>query len=278
MADYQNPNKVNPMKSRAFKSYLWISMAAIFIIIAFALFVWLAGGKQRGIPDEINFIQLDTPADTAPVAVFETNIGTMKAVLYPNEAPEYYGYFKSLVESGYYDGTYVAGIVDGAYALGGTKSPDPNADYYDMSLYSQIEGTEAESAITGIPSDMTQLKAEVSDNLWPIKGAICSFIGSSLGRNYAGSSFIFIGDVTVVNEAYMDTNALKRAYGEQLGTVFSEQGGIPNFSMKYTIFAQVYDGWDVFDALLGTETLESSQPASDIMFERVYISTYGEEK
>lgn len=277
MADYKNPNKVNPMKSKAFKGYLWISMAAIFVIIAFVLFVWLAGGRQRGIPDGIDFIQLKTPDDSAPVAVFETNIGTLKAVLYPNETPEYYGYFKSLVDSGYYDGTYIAAVVDQAYALGGTKSPDPNADYYDMSLYAQIEGTEAENEITGIPSDMTQLKAEVSDNLWPIKGAICSFIGSSLGRNYAGSSFIFVGDVTAVNEAYMDENALKRSYGDELGAVFAEQGGIPNFSMKYTIFAQVYDGWEVFDALLAAETLASSQPASDIVFERVYISTYGEE-
>ena len=278
MADYQNPNKVNPMKSRAFKSYLWISMGAIFVIVAFVLFVWLAGGRQRGIPDEIDFIQLKTPDDSAPVAVFETNVGTVKAVLYPDEVPDYYYYFRSLVESGYYDGTYVTAVVDGAYALGGTKSPDPNASYYDMSLYVEPEDPEEAETLPGIPSDMTQLKAEVSDNLWPIKGAICSFIGSSLGKNYAGSSFIFIGDVTAVNEAYMDEGALRRAYGDELGNVFAEQGGVPNFSMKYTIFAQVYDGFDAYDAILAAETLDSSQPASDIVFERVYMSTYGQEK
>lgn len=259
MADYQNPHKVNPLKSKAFSRYLGVSMIAIFVILAFALFIWIAGGRQRGIPDEIDFIQLKTPSDDAPVVVFETNIGTMKAVLYPDEVPEYCHYFKTLVDSGYYDGTYIAAVVDQAYALGGTKSPDPEAD-------------------AGEDSDMTQLKAEVSDNLWPLKGAICSFIGSSLGKNYAGSSFIFVNDVTVVNEAYMDADALKRSYGEQLGAAFSEYGGIPNFVMKYTIFAQIYDGWDVFELILGAETLDSSQPASDIVFERVYISTYGEEK
>lgn len=279
MADYKNPNKVNPLKSKAFKGYLWISMGAIFVIVAFVAFVWLAGGRQRGVPDEIDFIQLETPADSAPVVVFETNIGTVKAALYPDEVPEYYHYFKSLVDSGYYDGTYITAVVGGgAYALGGTKSPDPEADYYDITLYEQIKGTGAEDEMTGIPSDMTQLKAEVSDNLWPIKGALCSFVGSSLGRNYAGSTFIFVGDVTAVNEAYMDEGALKRAYGEELGAVFSEQGGVPNFSMKYTVFAQVYDGWDVYSEILAAETLSSSQPASDIVFEKVYISTYGEEK
>ena len=234
-------------------------MVAIFVLLLFVLFIWMAGGRQRGIPDEIDFIQLQTPQDSAPVVVFETNLGTMKAVLYPEETPEYFTYFKGLVESGYYDGTYICGIVENAYALGGTKFPDPNQEY-------------------GEESDTTFIKAEISKDLWPIKGSICSFIGSKFGKNYAGSSMIFVNDVTAVNEAYMDADALKRAYGDQLGGVFAEKGGIPNFSRKYTVFAQVYDGMDVFEAICGAEALESSQPADDIIFEKVYMSTYGDEK
>ena len=259
--EYKNPNKrvPNPLKNKAFARYLGISLVAIFVILIFLFFIWAAGARQRGIPDEIDFIQLKTPEDSAPVAVFETSAGTIKAVLFPEETPEYYAYFKNLVESGYYDGTYVCAAVDGAYALGGTKKPNPDE--------AQTED-----------SDMTQIKAEISDNLWPLKGALCSFIGSKFGKNYAGSSIIFINDVTVVNAAYMDESALKRAYGDQLGGAFSEYGGIPTFSNEYTIFAQVYDGWDAFEAILGAEVLESGQPAEDIVFERVYLSTYGEEK
>lgn len=259
MSEYENPRKVNPLKNKAFMRYLGISLVAIFVIILFLLFVWIAGSRQRGLPDEINLIQLDEPADDAPVAVFETNYGTVRAELFPDETPEYYRYFKSLVESGYYDGTHFCSVVDGAYAIGGTKSPDP------------------ESTI-GEESDQTQLKAEVSDDLWPFKGAICSYIGGRWGKNYAGSSFIFVNDVTVVNSAYMDEDALKRAYGDELGGAFSEHGGVPNFSMKYTIFAQVYDGWDAFEKILAAESLESTQPAEDIVIERVYLSTAGEER
>lgn len=258
MSDYENPKKVNPFRSKAFTRYLGVSMVAIFVILAFVLFIWIAGGKRHGIPDEIDFIQLKTPESSAPVAVFETNIGTFKAVLFPDEAPEYYHYFKTLVDDGYYDGTYICAVMDKAYALGGTKSPDPEQE-------------------TGEDSDSTQIKAEISDSLWPIKGALCSYIGSKLWTNYAGSSVILINDVSAVNPAYMDENALKRAYGDQLGQVYYDKGGIPNFSRKYTVFAQVYDGWDVFDKIMEAETLESSQPASDIIFEKVYISTYGEE-
>lgn len=234
-------------------------MVAIFVILAFLLFVWIAGSRKSDIPDNIDFIQLKVPDDRAPVVVFETSLGTVKAVLYPEETPEYYTYFKNLVDSGYYDGTYVCAVVEGAYALGGTKFADPNGEY-------------------GEESDLTQIKEEISDNLWPIKGSMCSFVRSGFGKNYAGSSFIFINDVTAVNSAYMDEDALKRAYGDELGEVFYKEGGVPNFSRKYTIFAQVYDGWDAFEAIMSAQALESSQPAEDIIFERVYMSTYGEEK
>lgn len=261
MDDYKPPRRkmVNPLQNSAFKKYLGFSMIAIFVILAFVFFVWAAGGRQKGIPDEINFIQLDTPEDDAPVVVFETNLGTLKAEVFPEQVPNYYQYFRQLVDSGYYDGTYVCAVVDGAYALGGTKKPNPDQEY-------------------GEDSDTTQIRAEVSDDLWPLKGAICSFIGSSLGKNYAGSSMIFINDLSDVNDAYMNEDALKRAYGDELGGKFAEVGGIPNFSQEYTIFAQIYDGWDVFEKICSAEVLESSQPASDIYFEKVYFSTYGEEK
>ncbi len=255
MEEYSNPHKVNPLKSVAFKRYLGISLVAIFVIIIFVFFIWVSGGKQRGIPDDIDFIQLEAPEKGDPIAVFETNLGTFRAALYPDETPEYYRYFCSLCDSGYYDGTYVCALVDGAYALGGTKAADPEGDM-------------------GADSDMTRLKAEVSDNLWPIKGSICSYTGGGFGTKYAGSSFILINDVTVVNSAYMDEEALKRAYGEELGGVFAEKGGIPNFSMKYTVFAQVFDGLDVFESIMAADALESTQPAEDIIFEHVYVTEY----
>lgn len=256
--NYENPRKVNPIKSPAFKKYLSVSCVAILVIVAGVLLIWLAGAPRMDIPDDIYFLQLDTPADDAPVVVFETNMGTMKAVLYPDEAPAYCEYFMELVNSGYYDGTYICAIADSAYALGGTKFQDPNT-------------TESPD------SDTTQIEAEISNNLWPIKGALSSFIGTGgmwpFDKNYAGSTILFINDI---DDAYMAPDALKRSYGEKLGGVFDEKGGIPNFARKYTIFGQIYDGWDVYESIMGAQVLETNQPASEIVFERVYISTYGE--
>lgn len=260
MNDYHNPNKFqNLSKSKGFSKYLGFSLVAIFVILIFLAIVWISGGKQAGIPDQIVFLQLETPADDAPVVVFETNKGTMKAVLYPDEAPKYCEYFISMVESGYYNGTYICANVDAAYCLGGTKFPDPD--------HAETED-----------SDFTQIEAEISNNLWPITGSLCSYVGTSgmwpFDKNCAGSTFILVNDIA---DAYMDKDALIRAYGEQLGNVFSEKGGIPTFSRKYTIFGQVVDGMDTWEAIFTTESLESNQPAEDIIFENVYMSTYGEE-
>lgn len=257
---YKKPRKPlkSALSSKAFKRYLSVSMAAIIVILVFVGFIYISGGRRSGIPDDIDFIQLEAPGDNQPVVVFETSLGELKAVLYPDDAPEYCRYFTSLVESGYYDGTYFCAVVDSAYSLGGTKHPDP----------SQAETED---------SDLTSLEAEISDRLWPIRGALASYTGSKgfgpFAKNYAGSTFIMINDI---DDAYMNEDALKRSYGDQLGGVFAENGGIPNFLRKYTIFAQIYDGWEVFETLMSQEVLESSQPASDIIIERAYITTYGE--
>ncbi len=255
---YKKP-KVNPFKLPSFRKYMGVSFALIFIILAFVLIVWAAGARKPGLPENFYLIQLETPTDDAPVVVFETNKGTMKAVLYPDEAPNYYNYFTKLVESGYYDGTYICAIQEAAYALGGTKFSSP-------------ETTESPD------SDMTQLDAEVSPNLWPFKGALASFVGTGgvwpFDRNLAGSSILFVNDIA---DAYMAPEALTRTWGEELGNAFAENGGIPNFARKYTIFGQIYDGWDVYEEILTSEVLATMQPAEDIILERVYLSTYGEE-
>ena len=55
-----------------------------------------------------------------------------------------------------------------------------------------------------------------------------------------------------------------------------------NFSQQYTIFGQTYDGMDVYEKICGydvkDEEKENLQPVDEIVFKRVYMSTYGENK
>lgn len=53
---------------------------------------------------EMNLVQLDKPADGQDVAIIETNVGTITAVLYAEFAPNTVANFKKRAEEGFYDG------------------------------------------------------------------------------------------------------------------------------------------------------------------------------
>ena len=53
-----------------------------------------------------------------------------------------------------------------------------------------------------------------------------------------------------------------------------------NWVEQYTIFGQVYDGMDIYDKICNYDIKdeETKQPADDIKYTKVYMSTYGENK
>ena len=79
-----------------------------------------------------------------------------------------------------------------------------------------------------------------------------------------------------------DANGFKRVSG-----IFEQYGGVPNYIQMYTFFGQVYDGWEVLDKINSSEIVDEDvpdsesgknyQPAAEIKFTKVYMSTYGEE-
>ena len=95
---------------------------------------------------EMNLVQLDKPADGQDVAVIETNVGTITAVLYAEFAPNTVANFKKRAEEGFYDGKPFFALQKGIYAITGASND---------------EGTE------GITDDGKYIENECSVNLWP---------------------------------------------------------------------------------------------------------------
>ena len=81
---------------------------------------------------------------------------------------------------------------------------------------------------------------------------------------------------------------LKEGYKEEIRELFEKYGGVPNFLQMYTLFAQVYDGWDTLDKIFSAKIVDENapddkedrnlQPDHEIKFTKVYMSTYGEQK
>lgn len=206
--------------------------------------------------DSIELVQFEDIADDAQVAVIETTLGDMKAVLYPEYAPNTVQNFINLAESGYYDGTYIFRTQDEAYFAGGSPNSDGslNEDY---------------------DKDIEKTENEFNQNLWPFKGAICSLSGY---KNCSGSRFVVVDSIEFTDE--IKEEMLSASENTILSEAFIEHGGVPNYSQQMTVFAQIYDGLDVVDLISQQESDPDNeyQPYEDIIIKSVRISTYKAEE
>lgn len=275
----QGNKKANPMQNPAFVKYFKFSLIAIVFLAALFLFLNLNKSDDNKY-ENVKFIQYEEYSDETDVVVYETNLGTFKAVLFEEEAPNYVKYYKKLVDDGYYNDTYVFGVVTGneeenkgahLYFSGGAKSADGET----------TDDTNTET-----------IDAEISPNLWTFKGALGSFVGTDgllfWKKNVAGSSVMFFGNSITSEEKKeevkskdkIDTN-LEDVYNE-LSEKLCSYGGVPEASQQYTIFGQVCDGWEAYNKILSAEVKDIDdddyQPLDDIKFTKVYLTTWGEIK
>ena len=251
-----NPNKFNPFKTPEFKRGLHVVLLISLIILLFYLaFSCSQSGKPKFDYTEVDLVQLQTPADDAETVVFETTEGTFSAVLFRDKAPKYVEYFTNLVNSGYYNGTYVFNSEPGVYFLGGSKTPD---------------GT------VSADSDTRFVDPEISPDLWPIKGALGSYVttkGILNKKNMAGSTALFMNTIEFTDE-FIDAFKDVDGANEDVVNAFIDNGGIPNFSQIYTIFGQVVQGMDVYEKICEVGVDEEGTPEKEIKFEKVYMTTY----
>lgn len=238
---------------------IFIVLLVIFLIFVF-LFAFSGSGEKIVEPENVKVIQNDPIKDDDEVIVFETSIGTFKAVFYPEQAPDFAEYFRRLVNEGYYDGSYIFSVEKGAYFMGGSKTRD---------------------GLDDSQTDTTTLEPEITPSLWPLKGAVISYGGENgtlAKRNMSGSRLMFCGSVEINDEFKQQLESVES--NQKLVDAFIQKGGLPNLSQQYTIFAQVYDGWEVYDKLtnLDVNNADDCLPIDGIKFEHIYISTYKEQK
>lgn len=210
---------------------------------------------------EMNLVQLDKPADGQDVAVIETNVGTITAVLYAEFAPNTVANFKKRAEEGFYDGKPFFALQKGIYAITGASND---------------EGTE------GITDDGKYIENECSVNLWPFKGAL---LGYSTQQGYSDSRFFFTGALEITEEnkkelrGYTNQETSAQVIPEELITAFEKRGSVPGFAGAYTVFGQVINGFDVLDKILWTNSDKSNmKPLEDLKIVKVTLDTYKDGK
>ena len=87
---------------------IFLILAAVVSFIVFYLSVLLANPSYHYVDtDTMELVQTQEIPEGAGTVIITTSLGEIRAVLYPEYAPETVAQFRRLVASGYYDGTSV---------------------------------------------------------------------------------------------------------------------------------------------------------------------------
>ncbi len=226
-----------------------------FVSMLFGIFSVIGSNNDSIYVDfkTIKLVQREEIKEGAPIAIISTSMGEIRAVLYPEYAPNTVENFVRLANEGYYDNTYITSVIKNKYFMAGA----PNSD-----------GSGNEETDTGFAS-------ETSANLWPFKGAFISTTYNEISLDNktvaSGNRFIVCSSITIDD---VTRESMLGPDGETLlADAFEQAGGIPAYSQKATVFAQTYEGFDVLDAIFSVQTSED-KPKEDIIIESIVISEY----
>jgi peptidyl-prolyl cis-trans isomerase B (cyclophilin B) len=116
---------------------------------------------------------------------------------------------------------------------------------------------------------------EFAKYLHPYRGALCM---ANAGPNTNGSQFFIVQSAATYDENTLtqmemfygmkfDKNAVKN---------YGEIGGTPWLFEKHTVFGQVYDGYDVLDAVAGVELIDEDNgiPKEKVIIESIRVFEY----
>lgn len=228
-----------------------------------------------------------TPKEGDLVATFEIEgYGSIKAVLFPEAAPVGVENFQKLCEAGYYKGLKIHRVLKDFMLQGGSLNGD---------------GTGGDALVNG-----GSFGIETNDNLRHFYGALCyaNAAGQNSTQFYIVNNKVYdpAEDIKAIEESLAEVRELLKqaesdsqadaveyyksyedAFVKLLDTLpsYSGRGGYPSLDGSYTVFGQVYEGFDVIDSISEVETElggdgNMSKPVKDIIISNVYVSNYVE--
>lgn len=244
---------------------IFILIAAMSVIIAVVMITSLMNSKNSsalGTYDfaEMDLVQLEEPSNGQPMAVINTSAGTIKAVLYPEYAPNTVDNFVNRANEGFYNGKDIYAIVEEAFFLTGA---------YD------------EAGTQGFTNDGNPIANECDVDLWTFKGALCAYSGQA---GFGDSRFFVINNRSLTDDELSQLRGFKNEDGsqklpEELLTAFVQQGSVAHFAGCYTVFGQTIEGYDVIDKICTAEIdPKTARPVEELIIESIEITEYKSEK
>ncbi len=267
--------------------------ALLSCVLAAACCLNLTGcGKKASkgnIDDEITFQDGDKIAE-----ITIENYGTISAKLFPDIAPNAVKNFEMLCEKGYYDGLKIHRVAADMCIQGGSLNGDGTGGtaLVDESGVFPIEtGAEARNfyGALGYAADETGsndvqfyiVNSKKSVDITQYSADLIKNEASTIAEQEEGLEDT---DPALEQLKYQETYHTNLAdmigkATDAVKTKYAEKGGYPLWDGGYTVFGQVFDGFDVLDKLSSVEVItnkngELSKPKTDIIIESVKITEY----
>ncbi len=240
-----------------------------------------------------------TPNKGDKVAEFEIEgFGKISAVLFPDIAPLGVENFEKLADAEYYNGLTIHRVVSNFMMQGGSLNGD---------------GTGGDALVNG-----GSFGIETNNNARHFYGALCyaNAAGTNTTQFYivndknpqtvsaddAQNYYAYADQFEAIAKSMTDNPDYAAAYQQQADYYRStgdsiklwaenatddikakyEKGGAPFLDGSYTVFGQVYEGFDVIDKIAEVEVKDNgsgevSKPVQDIIITSVKVYDYGEE-
>lgn len=200
-------------------------------------------------------LQFAGPQNGDPIAIFDTSLGEVRAVLYPQYAPMAVENFIGLSEAGYYNDTVIFRVQPDFAVEGGDASG---------------EGTGGTTIWNG-----NGFPAESCDALRHYAGALCAAKDDTTSQCYS-VFYVVAAEPDSVDDSTQ--RAMTDAgWRSEVVDAYAQAGGVPSLDLTDTVFGQVYEGMGVIDAMANAAADEETQrPTEDIVIRSVTIASYGE--
>lgn len=266
-------------------------------------------GASSGNVGDITF------ADGDKIAVIEfKDYGTVKAKLFPDIAPVGVENFIKLAEQGYYDGLKIHRVIQDTYIQGGSLNGDGTGgtaayvgeDAAKNATTFPIEVSEKARNFYGAlgyaadaygnnsvqfyivsnktPADTSKISAEkVQAKADELASKLAS--GSAAESTPEGTAEAAETDnsdtkLLTYQQTYYSNNAsFIKKNGAEAAEKYKKVGGLYQIDGGYTVFGQVYEGFDVIDKINAVDVTtnasgEKSMPIQDVIISSVTIETY----
>lgn len=262
-------------------------------VLAISCAVGLTGCKSKApagnISEELSFNDGDKIAE-----IVIEDYGTITAKLFPDIAPNAVDNFVKLAEKGYYDGLKIHYVASDSCIRGGSLNGDGTGgsalinDEGVFPIETSVDARNFYGALGYVANDYGEnavqfyiVNSKKTDDITKYSADLIRNEASTIAEQ---KESLEDGDPVLdrltYNETYHENLAeMIGSASDEVKTRYAEKGGIPLWDGGYTVFGQVYDGFDVLDKLSSVEVVTSkdgtkTKPQTEIIIETIRITEY----